>query len=52
MQTSYNVDVRLTLPHSLSYSFKQEQIVICCANSKNIFHLQTLILVFEKKSLC
>lgn len=36
-QNSYNIGDRSTLTHSLSYSFKQEQVVVIhCANSRNI----------------
>lgn len=40
-QNSYNIGDRSPLTHSLSYSFKQEQVVTHCANAENIFCLRT-----------
>ena len=41
VQNSYNIGFRSILTRNLSYSFKQEHVVIHCANSQNIFFLRT-----------
>lgn len=41
VQNSYDIGFRSILTCSLSYSFKQEQVVIHFANSQNIFFLRT-----------